>query len=349
MIRRCVTCRKLRRPVEEQKMADLPEERLEFTPPFTYVGMDCFSPFTIKKGRSEVKRYGLIFTCLYSRAIHIEMVEDMSADSFINGLRCLIAIRGAVQLLRSDQGSNFVEARNKLKEALKELDMKRVENYLLQNQCEFVMNAPGSSHAGGVWERQIRSVRNVLEVTIGLYPGRLDDSCLRTYFYEAMSIVNGRPLSVSQIGDPSSPEPLTPNHLLHMKSGVALPPPGAFVKEDVYLRKRWKKVQFLAEQFWSRWKREYLMSLQERQKWQTPRRNLRVGDIVLLKDDSPRMTWPLARVTRVTPSDDGLVRRVHVTTGTRNLDRNGKRDGKLATYERPIQKLVLLVEAPGPD
>src|SRR5664279_937342 len=99
-IRSCVQCRRLRRPVEEQKMADLPEDRVEPSPPFCFCGMDCFGPFITKQGRKEYKRHGLLFTCLCSRAVHIEMLEDMSTDSFILGLRSFIAIRGTVSLLR---------------------------------------------------------------------------------------------------------------------------------------------------------------------------------------------------------------------------------------------------------
>ena len=87
-IRKCVVCRKLRRPTECQKMAELPSDRVEKYPPFTYCGMDCFGPFTVKQGHKEVKRYGLLLTCLCSRAVHIEMLDDMSTDAFINSLRC---------------------------------------------------------------------------------------------------------------------------------------------------------------------------------------------------------------------------------------------------------------------
>ena len=161
----------------------------------------------------------------------------------------------------SDQGTNFVGARNTLKEALKEMDINKVQHYLAANQCEFVFNAPGSSHAGGIWERQIRTIRNILEVTTALCPGRLDDTSLRTLFYEAMAIINCRPLTVNNLNDPTAPEPLTPNHILTMKATTPLPPPGSFVKADVYLRKRWRRVQFLTQQFWSRWKQEYLQSI----------------------------------------------------------------------------------------
>ncbi|KAK0155318.1 hypothetical protein N1851_002327 [Merluccius polli] len=121
-IHQCVTCRQHRKPTEEQKMADLPPERVEPSPPFIFCGMDCFGPFLTKQGRKESKRYGLLFTCLSSCAIHIEMLDSMSTDALINGLRCFIAIRGAVRQIRSDQGTNFVGAKNKFKETLKEVN-----------------------------------------------------------------------------------------------------------------------------------------------------------------------------------------------------------------------------------
>lgn len=149
LIHKCVQCRKLRRPTEEQRMAELPKERTEASAPFSYSGMDCFGPFSIKRGRKEYKRYGLIFTCLSSRAVHIEMLEDLSTDAFINALRCFISLRGAVCQLRCDQGTNFVGARNEFREALKQCDMQALEAFLADKQCEFVFSAPSASHAGG--------------------------------------------------------------------------------------------------------------------------------------------------------------------------------------------------------
>jgi hypothetical protein len=83
-------------------MADLPEDRVESSPPFSFCGMDCFGLFITKQGRKEFKRYGLLFTCLCSRAVHIEMLDDMTTDSFIIELRTFIAIRGTVTQIRSD-------------------------------------------------------------------------------------------------------------------------------------------------------------------------------------------------------------------------------------------------------
>ena len=328
-------------------MSDLPEERLEPSPAFTYCGMDCFGPFVTTEGRKQHKRYGLLLTCFCSRAIHLEMLEDMSTDAFTNGLRCFIAIRGAVRQIQCDQGTNFVGAKNEFKAALQELDTDRLSTFLSQRQCDFVMNAPHSSHAGGVWERQIKTVRSVLNSTLMLSHNRLTDAALRTLLYEAMAIVNSRPLTVDTLLSPDSLEPLTPNHLIQMKTGPALPPPGTFPREDIYGAKRWRRVQHLAEQFWSHWKQEYLHSILARQKWHSPKINLQVGDVVMDIDElSPRGEWKLARVIETVKGKDGLVRRAKISVGDKRLSKKGEcLSNKLSLLERPVQKLVLLLEA----
>lgn len=158
-----------------------------------------------------------------------------------------------------------MSAKNEFEKGLLELDKDRIAAYLAKNQCDFQMNVPEASHRGGVWERQIRSVRNVLSAVLTQATGRLDDTSLRTFFNEAMSSVNSRPLSTDTINDPRSAEPLTPNHLLTMKESVPLPPPGNFVREDLYARERWRRVQYLSEQFWHRWRKEYLTKINLRQ------------------------------------------------------------------------------------
>lgn len=268
-IYKCVQCRRYRRTTEVQQMADLPGERTETSPPFTYCGLDCFGPFIVKEGRKELKRYGLLFTCLCSRAVHIETLDDLTTDAFINALRMFVAIRGPVRQLRCDRGTNFMGAKRVFFESLKGMDQERQRAI----GCEFVMNVPSASHMGGVWERQIRTIRSILTTMLDKSASRLDTTTLRTFLYETMAIINSRPLSVEHLHDPTGPEPLTPNHILTMKSSIILPPPGQFCKEDLYLCKRWRRVQFLANEFWRRWKREYLLNLQQRQKWQRKSRN----------------------------------------------------------------------------
>lgn len=344
-IYKCVICRKSRGRNQEQKMADLPKERLEPSPPFTHCGIDCFGPFMVKDGRKEMKKYGLLFTCMASRAVHVETLDDMSTDAFINGLRCFIALRGPVRSIRCDQGSNFIGAAHELKLALTEMKEDKIREMLTKNHCDFTMNPPSASHMGGVWERQIRSIRSVLTATLETHSARLDSASLRTFLYEAMAIVNSRPLCTVSLNDPSGPEPLTPNHLITMKSKVVLPPAGDFVQEDVYARKRWRRVQFLANEFWSRWKKEYLQELQLRQKWTKPQQNLGVGDVVILKDeDMIRGHWRLARVIETFPSSDGLIRKVKLIIGDSTLNDKGQRTAKSTILERPIHKLTLLLK-----
>ena len=206
------------------------------------------------------------------------------------------------------------------------------------------MNVPAASHMGGVWERQIRTVRSVLTSILATNGAQLDDESLRTLMCEAESIVNSRPLTVNSLSDPSSPQPLTPNMLLTMKTKILTSPPGTFDPTDMYARKRWRRVQHLANEFWVRWRKEYLLSLQERNKWTRPRRNLNVGDIVMVADiNAHRGTWPLARISNVYPSKDGQVRKVQVALADGHLDKKGRRLDPVQYLDTPVQKLVLLM------
>lgn len=123
------------------------------------------------------------------------------------------------------------------------------------------MNVPEASHMGVIWEHQIGTVRSIMRTVLAQAKGRLDDTSMRTFFHEAMSIVNNRPFTTNTTSDPKSLEPLTPNQLLTMKTVVPLPPPGSFVREDLYARKRWRRVLYLTEKVWSRWRKEYLSNL----------------------------------------------------------------------------------------
>ncbi|XP_069133231.1 uncharacterized protein [Argopecten irradians] len=207
------------------------------------------------------------------------------------------------------------------------------------------MNVPSASHMGGVWERQIRSVRNVLASLMLQSGSQLDGETLRTFMCEAAAILNSRPLSATNLNDPHSAEPLTPNHLLTMKSKVILPPPGQFQKTDLYSRRRWRRVQYLANEFWNRWRKEFLQNLQVRNKWISPKRNMRIGDVVLIMDDNQaRNHWRMGRVEETFRGEDGFVRKVKVAVGDPTLDNQGRRADRMNFLERPIHKLAFLHE-----
>ena len=298
-------------------MADLPRSRVTpDQPPFTCVGIDYFGPFLVRQKRSLVKRYGAIFTCLALRAVHLEISHTLDTDSFILALRRFIARRGQVKEIRSDNGTNFTGAEKELRVMISSWNQAKIHDTLLQKGIKWVFNPPAASHHGGVWERLIRSTRKILGALTKEQV--LDDECLQTLLCEAESIINGRPLTkVSD--DPNDLEPLTPNHLLLLRQNESLPP-GLFEKNDTYSRRRWRQVQYLANVFWGRWKREYLPSLQERQKWFRPRRNFTVGDTVIVDESTPRNVWPIGRITEVFPDRDGFVRSVRVKTKTSTLE-----------------------------
>lgn len=244
-------------------MANLPRDGvLPDKTPFTNTGVDYFGPFEVKCGRSMVKRYGVIFTCLAIRAIHLEVVSSLDTDSFIGALRRFIARRGQVKILRSDNGTNSVGAEHELKRAIEEWNSSKIKNTLHQSGIQWIFNPPTGSHHGGVWERMIRSVRKILSIT--LKQQTLDEEGLHTLLCEAEAIINSRPITKAS-SDLNDPEALTPNHLLLLKTKPSLPP-GLFDNQDLYTRRRWKQIQYMADMFWKRWTGEYLPQLRERHK-----------------------------------------------------------------------------------
>ena len=158
------------------------------------------------------------------------------------------------------------------------------------------------------------------------------------------AIINSCPFTVDLLNDPGSLSPLTSNPLLTMKTKVVLSPPGVFPSADKFCRKCWRRVQHLANEFWSQWQKEYRLNLQECQKWTVSRNDVGVHDIVIIKDDNvPRSFWLLAHVCVVNRSSDGRVRTVKLAPANTCLDREGRRVHEVKFLERPVQKLVLLM------
>lgn len=239
---RCVTCRRFHGAAGQQQMAELPESRVTpEKPPLSFVGVDYFGPFEVKRGRSLVKRYGVIFTCLAIRAVHIEVASSLDTDSFINALRRFIARRGQVQELRSDNGTNFVGTERELRRAMEQWNQEKISDAVSLKGVKWIFNPPTGSHHGGAWERLICSVRKVLNST--LQTKHLDEEGLQTALCEVESILNSRPITLEST-DPNDLEALTPNHLLLLKSNPSLPP-GLFRRDDLYARKRWRQVQYI--------------------------------------------------------------------------------------------------------
>ena len=303
---KCVECKKQQARPAEQIMAQLPKERVEVDkPPFTHVGVDYFGPMLVKYRRGTVKRYGCIFTCLVTRAVHIEVAHSLDSNSFLMALHRFMARRGKPQKIFSDNGSNFVAADRELAEEIQTINTKKLRDELVLEAIEWQFNPPHAPHMGGVWERLVRSVKKLLKHLVG--ERLLDDEELVSFMCEAEKILNDRPLT--RMGsDPRDTTPLTPNHLLLLKQNDCSPN-----TEGNYVRRRWQSVQKIANCFYKRFTSEYIPQLQQRTKWTTVKENLKVNDIVLVADeDTPRGKWPLGIITEVELSSDGLVRAANV-------------------------------------
>ena len=325
---KCLSCRRNFKPCEQQIMADLPTARLSVgRPPFFHTGVDLFGPFLVKQGRSVVKRYGCIFTCMTVRAVHLEVVHSLSADSFISALRRFVSRRSNVAHLHSDNGSNFTGADRIFCESIRDWNQHQIGGFLLQREIEWHFNTPLASHFGGAWERLIRSVRKVMR---SLHSGAtFSDEGLITLLTEVESIINSRPLTpISFVED--FDRPLTPKDLLVLQPDSGLPP--VITRDsDTFFPQRWRHIQHYSDLFWKRWVKEYLPSLVPRQKWYDAKPNVRKGDIVILKnEDMPRSQWPLGRVIDTFADPKGFVRSVLVKTSTGNL-------------KRPISKICVIV------
>ncbi|XP_074029501.1 uncharacterized protein [Leptinotarsa decemlineata] len=323
----CIICKKKNARVETQQMGLIPDFRtVQQCRPFMITGMDYFGPMTVTIGRRKEKRYGVIFTCMSTRAIHLELASSLTTDSAIMSIRRFICRRGNPSEIHSDNGSNLCGAEKEMKQAIKELDSNRIQQFCCIRHIKWFKNPPAASHMGGIWERMIKSVKSALKVILTQQSPK--EEILHTLIVEIEYTVNSHPLTYVS-SDHQDVEALTPNHFLIGKSNE-VNPLGISADTNSHLRKQWRVAQRYADLFWKRWIREYVPSLIKRSKWQFNSSDVAEGDIVIIADDSfPRNSWPRGKVTRIFPGPDGRVRVVEVTTAT-------------GVYRRPITKIILL-------
>lgn len=304
----CQKCRLQNAKPKPPQMASLPAARLtSFTRPFTYVGVDCFGPITVVNGRKSEKRWGMLFTCLTVRAVHIEVAYTLSTNSCLLCLRNFMARRGQPLEIYSDNGTNFHGANNELTAVLKEVqDRNNVPS------IKWKFNPPASPHMGGSWERLIGCVKRVLAQIMPEHHHMTDES-LKALLTEIEGIINARPLTHVSL-EHEDDEALTPNHFI-LGSSSGIKAPGEFSDSDRFHRKSWRRIQHLANLFWQRWTKEYLPSLTRRTKWHANVKNIEVGDLVIVVDSaSTRSQWTKGKVISATPGSDGVVRRATIQT-----------------------------------
>ncbi|XP_041986283.1 uncharacterized protein LOC121738360 [Aricia agestis] len=327
IIHNCAFCRMRRARPKIPQPGDLPPERLgAFQRPFSYCGLDCFGPMIVTIGRRHEKRWGALFTCLTTRAVHLELVATLSTDSALMAMRRMAARRGWPAVMYSDNGTNFRGADVELQRAYAEWAPAMTE-LGLTHRMKWKFTPPGAPNQGGAWERLVRSVKTALLTTLNEKSPK--EEVLQTLMTEAEYSVNARPLVHVSV-DPDDPEAITPNHFL-IGSSTGQPYVGPCELAD---KKTWWVAQALADEFWRRWVREYLPTLTPRGGAPRSGRNLASGDLVIVVDPAlPRNTWPRGVVHRVYPGPDGRVRCADVRT------RSG-------VFRRPTSKLAVIEESP---
>ena len=300
-------------------MADLPIERLAFqSPPFTNTGIDYFGPLYVSVRRSSEKRWGFLFTCMTTRAIHIEVVPSLDTSSCVMGIERFIARRGSPSVLWSDNGTNFIGAEKELLSCILTWNQSVISSKLAHKGITWKFNPAAAPHHGGLWERMVRSVKRTFYAVLG--NRRLTDEVLSTTLCLVEQTLNNRPITpVSDNHDDL--EALTPNHFLLGDRSRPLPSFASCIDFDH--RKRYARAQSYANAIWSRWLAEFVPLLNRRSKWSTPpAESLKFGDLVWIADESaPRGHFPMARIGELRFGSDSVARSAVVKTPSGQLVR----------------------------
>lgn len=322
----CQDCQIWRAKPQTPRMADLPPCRLNlYKPPFYSTGVDCFGPYAVKIGRRQEKRWGIIYKCLTTRCVHLDLLEHMDSDAFLLSLRRFIARRGKPMELLCDNGTNFIGGDRELRESFEAMSPK-LQEQLAEQKISFRHNPPNAPHFGGTWEREIKSVKTALQVI--LREQSVPEPVLQTLLVEVENILNSKPLGYVS-SDIADVDPVTPNLLLMGRRDASLPQV-LYDSSNLLGRRRWRHSQVLADCFWTTFIRQYLPSMQGRQKWTTDGKELAVGQVVLVVDPQlPRSHWPVGTVTEALPGVDGRIRVVRIKV-------------KDKTYTRPVVRLIPL-------
>ncbi|XP_075247469.1 uncharacterized protein LOC142340663 [Convolutriloba macropyga] len=269
--------------------------------PFSNSGVDFFGPFYIEDTKGNLEEpYCLIFTCLITRAVHLESCPDLNTGNFLSSFRRFTSRRCQPERLYSDNGKTIIGASEELKKSVKSLDNDKIYKALAATNTIWKFCGP---HFGGVWERLIQTAKKTLLIILGSKQLSLD--VFQTVLVESEAILNSRPFT--NCADlPDNEMPLTPNHFL-ISRPFNTRSQGKFDSQIPASFRTWRNLQQMMNYFWKRLVKEYLPTLLKRSKWNENNQSpLKVNDKVwILKDMTPRGIWLLGRVLEVYPGRDG--------------------------------------------
>lgn len=332
-VRKCVTCLRYSAQPTQPYMGQLPVSRVTAHRPFLKSGVDYAGPINIRvskgRGHRSTKGYICLFICMATKAIHLEVVSDMTSQGFLAAFKRFVARRGHVVDLWSDNGTNFVGSARELKELFNEERSKvaiEIASWLASNHTNWHFIPPHSPNFGGLWESGIKSTKHHLKRVVGNSTLTFEE--MTTTLSQIEACLNSRP--ISQISySPEDPCPLTPGHFL-VGEPLVLVPEVNYESSNISTLKRWHLTQRMVQDFWRRWSQEYLTQLQHRYKWNNQTKEPEIGDVVLVKeDDLPPARWLFGRIT-------------DKHTGSDNVTRVVTLKYKDNSIKRPVSKLIIL-------
>ena len=355
--RRCLVCRKIAAEAHQQLMGQLPEPRVSKAPPFTTTGIDFAGPFKLKTSQIRkaptIDGFLAVFVCFSTKAVHLEVVTALTTEAFLAALKWFASRRGLPKDIYTDNGSNFRGAANDLKQLYQLLKtdewQETLRAFFLENHISWHFIPERAPHFGGLWEAAVKSAKYHLKRVVGKQKLTYEEFSTVTAQVEAC--LNSRPLLRMDSHSPDGIQPPTPGHALIGKPLVAYPETS--IPEKSMHDNRWTLQQGLVQSFWKAWSNEYFKQLQATHKWQkNKKKNLSVGDVVLMKDGSKFKThWGMGLVSKVYPGKDKIVRTVDVRVTKAVIP--AKVPGpkakwtdikiKTNTLRRPVTKLALLV------
>ncbi|XP_072946527.1 uncharacterized protein [Epargyreus clarus] len=313
IVKQCIVCFRHKCQTAQPMMGQLPKVRTKLEFPFLHVAVDYAGPILIadRKGRGckLLKSYLCIFVCLAVKAVHLELVTDLSKDTYVAALRRFISRRGKPQTIMSDNGTNFVGACNELQSFFSKLN---ISGELADDGINFFFAPAYSPHFNGIAEAAVRSTKHHLQRILKLTHLTYEE--MSTCLTQIEAILNSRPLTPLPT-DHQDLSVLTPAHFLIGRTLTSVPSPQVVEPSNINTLQRHQRVEAIKLHFWRRFSNEYICTLQQKTKWKTNKKEIKLNTIVLIKDrSSPPLVWPLGRVIHVYPGVDGITRVAEVKT-----------------------------------
>ncbi|KAL0859308.1 hypothetical protein ABMA27_011110 [Loxostege sticticalis] len=312
-VQKCTVCFRHRAQSIQPIMGQLPNSRSNLEFPFLNSSVDYAGPILIadRKGRGckLIKSYICIFVCLAVKAVHLELVTDLTKEAYMAALNRFVSRRGKPRSILSDNGTTFVGTCNQLREFLQNSN---IADDVGQEGIEFHFVPAYSPHFNGISEAAVRSTKHHLKRLLKLTHFTYEE--MATCLTQIEAVLNSRPLTPLST-DPLDFSALTPSHFLIGRSLTSVPHPQVADSGNISRLERFQRVEYIKQHFWKRFNTEYISLLQQKTKWSTSRGDITVGSLVLVKDKAlPPLCWLLGRVVQVYPGSDGIVRVAELKT-----------------------------------